>query len=328
MIKRFLFLFLLITCLIFTLISCKGKEENTPVTSFSSTQGTMKDNQNPTPPPVVDNNKCEHIFSSVTVDKNTDSNYAVLLKSKCSICYKEITKEALCSVEAEEWRNALSLDGMKSFTLVNGVTSTDYCENIARRYKTVNDVYTEEYFIRNAKENSIYYVNENLLGYKIMYSDFEYNPEKRAYVYKLNDTSFVEIMFFDKKLLSISTVSLENEQEHKSTFYYLNQNLVSVSVPDYFFERYENMVSVEALKNAKVSSSDAEKINSLLTSISFEEIRYDISYSEHGGMGICFYFEESQVDPIFGDAYNEISISAEHDVMKELKIGNNTYVFE
>ena len=217
---------------------------------------------------------------------------------------------------------------MKSFTLINGVLTTDYCENIAKKYKTVNNVYTEEYFVLSPKENSSYYVTENLSGYKIMYSDFTYNPEKRAFVHQINDTSYIEIMFSEKKLLSISTVSIKDSQETKTTFYYLNQGLVSVSVPSYFFERYQSMISVEALKNAKASLDDAEKINTLLSSISFENTRYEISYSENGGMGVCFYFDQAQTDPIFNDTYNEIYISSEHDTIKELKIGNNTYLFE
>lgn len=326
--KRLLILFFLMTCLIFTLISCGEKEKNKPVSSVSSSSNFTPDNQNPNPPPVIDNEGCNHIFSSASVDTKTDSNYAISLKRKCNVCYKEITNEAISWVEAEEWRNAFSFENMKSFTLIHGVNNTDYSESITKKYKTVNNIYTEEYFISDPCENSEYYVNENLSGYKIMYSDFTYSPEKRAFVYQLNDTSYIEIMFADKKLLSISTVSLKNEIEEKSTFYYLNQGLINVSVPSYFFERYESMISVDSLKNAKVSSSDAEKINSLLGSIDFNSIRYEISYLENSVLGICFYFDQTLTDPIFNSTYDKITISAQHDIIKELTIGNNSYVFD
>lgn len=323
--KRLFILIFWGMCLFFILCSCSC-EKDTDSSFISSSQSSgIKDNQNTPETPRVEE-ECDHLWYDVTVNTDTESTNTVILEGNCSLCTDFISKEVLTWVSYKEWGMAFSADGMKNFTVNNGINYTNYDENNASSQRVQNNIHTEEYFINSPYKNSSYYVNENFSGYSIMYGDFAYSNDKKAFVHKINDTSSIEIRFADKQLLSISTVSTDEGHTKTSTTYYLNQGKISVDVPEYFFERFDNMIKVDTLMTSSIGFSDAEKISEFLSSLTFDG-RYEVAYTENGGLGVHFYFENEKTDPVFNGSYKEISIVAKDDRITELIIGNNTVEF-
>ena len=323
--KKIFALIFALVCLALLICSC-GDDEHTheSTTQPSSITSGIPDNQNPPSPPAPQE-PCDHLWSYVTVSTDTESVYYAKISGTCSICLRALSATIDTSIDnPEEWRNALSADNLKSFTVVNGVNYANYDENGCFVWRVVNDIQTEEYYVSSDTQNSAYYVNEYFLGYSLKFENFTYDREKRAFVNQINDTSYIEIMFADKKIFSISTVSTGEGHEVKSTTLYLNHNKITVSVPDYFFDRYAEMTALDVISSKNISKDYAEKIYAVLTDISFETSKYEVAYAENGALGVHFYLENQALDPIFGTYYSEVSVSFYNDTITSVTIGANT----
>ena len=317
---KILFLILAVACLIFALCACSCEAPDSDnSTSSSHEHSHAPDNQNPEPPKSPEK-ECLHYWYNVTVDRSTSAKGSVILNGECWNCGDKLTKEVITFIDREEWASAMSQEGMKSFTLNNGITYTNYDENGSMSWRVSGEskIYTEEYFVNTGK-NSVNYVTENFSGYLLMYNDFKYDDQTKSYVHKINDTSRVEIMFADGKLFSVITVSGSSKTEYK----YLNHGVASAGVPQYFFNMYENVISEEAIKNTSLSADMAEKVSAFLKTLSFE-LPHEISFLENGGLSVYFYVANGENDPIFGEKYESVTVVAQDEKITGLTIGNNT----
>ena len=320
--KRLFFIICAVMCLFLVLCSCSCESEDTTETTNSHVHGTgdRPDNQNPSEPPKLDID-CKHYWHNVTFDTNTDSTGSAIIKGVCYLCGESLSKEVVTRINHEEWAVALSSESLNNFTVINGVNYTNYSENGSMSWRVVNDIHTEEYFVNNPERSSIEYA-KNFLGYAGMHQLFTYEESSRAYVYEIDSEHSVKIAFADNKLFSLTTVSPENE----TTTMYVNYGTASTQIPDYFFERYNKIIDTESLKNASVSQSDAEKINAFLKGMSFES-KYEVAYTENGGLSVYFYIENGENDPIFGGEYTFVSVVASDDKITSLTVGANSIEF-
>lgn len=318
-----LLLILAVTCLIFTICACSCEAPDADNSTSSSFEHTNKpDNENPDQPKPPEK-ECVHYWYNVTVDRNTSAEGSVFLNGECWNCGDKLSKEVITLIDRDEWSAALSPDGMKSFTLNNGITYTNYDENGYMSWRMAGDakIYTEEYFVNTGK-NSQTYVTESFSGYLLMYNDFKYDNETKSYVYKINDTSRVEIMFADGNVFSLATVSGSSKTEYK----YLNYGVASAAVPQYFFDIYESVTSKDGIDKTSLSDDMKEKVLEFLKSIDFSGA-HEISFLENGGLSVYFYISNGENDPIFGEKYESVTVVARDEKIESLTIGNNTISF-
>ncbi|MBE6673917.1 MAG: hypothetical protein E7596_02285 [Ruminococcaceae bacterium] len=331
--NRRIFLLILVTlCLIFGLCSCScstdegehNHNHNTQSSVPSSTSNsTRPDNQNPTPPNT--DIKCEHYWYNVEIDKNTSSTSSVYLKGRCYLCGDELLREAITTVSLSEWKNALSSENLKSFTVFNGHTYSNYDEKSSSSWKIENDIFTEDYFI-NSNKNSSSYLTDKYSGYSLMYSKFTYNMESRTYVYTIDESSSIELGFADGQLISHSSTSKNGENTKKSDTLYLNHNKINVSIPDYFFDIFNKMIAEENLTSTSLSSNMRKDLAEFLKTLTFDG-SIEISFLENGGLSVYFYYENSKTDPIFNEQYSSITIVGKDEKIKSITIGNYSLVF-
>ena len=321
--KRIFILILAVACLIFALSACSNEEEHNHNHSTNTTQSTQKPGGTVCGGTVIE---CEnHYWYNVTLDTKTESTNTAIMKGSCFLCGDSLSKEVITGIDHDDWKNALLPEAFNVFTLVNGVTYTNYGENGSMVWKIVNNIYTEEYFV-NYPEKSGAGFGKNLEGYSLMHTEFVYNDSTKSYFYEIDEGKKIELCFADKKLFSITTHSTENENSTKATTQYLNYGVDLTEVPDYFFAQYEKITSAEAINRAAISYSNAEKISQFLTSLSFD-LKHEISYLENGRLSVYFYIENGLNDPIFGGNYSSVSIVALDEKITSLTIGNNTIEF-
>ena len=321
---KIIFSILAMACLIFAICACSCEApESSSSTESSHDHDHTEDNQKPAEPQPPEK-ECVHYWYNVTTDTGTASNGAIILNGECFNCGDKLSKEVVTRIEYEQWKSALSFEGVKSFTLNSGVTYTDYDETGSMSWKITGEskIYTEEYFVNMGKTAQAY-VTESFSGYLLMYNSFKYDEATRSYIYQISDTSHVEIMFADGKIFSLSTVGAGS----KTSYLYLNYDVVSSAVPQYFFDIYGKVVSLEGLASVGIAADMAEKINAFLSSLSFE-LPHEISFIENGGLSVYFYVENGASDPIFGESYGSVTVVAKDEKIVSLSIGNNTIDFE
>ncbi len=330
--KKIFLLILATLCLIFGLCSCScstddnehnhnhNSESNIP----SSTNNSKRpDNQNP-PPPNTDIS-CEHYWYNVEIDKNTSSTSSVYLKGSCYLCGDTLMREAITTVSLSEWKNALSSDNLKSFTVFAGNTYTDYDESSSLSWRIKDDIFTEDYFINSGK-NSSTYLTDKYGGYSLMYSKFTYNMESRTYVYKVDENNSIELGFADGQLIYHSSTSKNGENIKKSDTLYLNHNKITVSIPKYFYDIFNNMIAEENLTSTSLSAGMRKNLAEFLKELTFDG-SVEISFIENGGLSVYFSYENSKTDPIFNEQYSSVTIYAQDGKIKSVTIGNSSILF-
>jgi hypothetical protein len=325
MIKRLLILILALACLtvVFCACSCndENNEENTPPTS-SSINNSRPDNQNPVPPPLV-NKPCEHYWYKTQIDKNTSSTSSIMLKGECYLCGDYLSREAITTVSYNEWKDALSLVGLNSFTVFNSNTYTDYTENSIRRWKIASSVFTEEFFINSENNNASTYVKESFSGYALMYNSFVYSMDTRTYIYQINDQSHIELGFADSKLVYHATVTKDGHNTQKSETLYLNHGKIDIEIPTYFDGIYNKATSKNVIEGSTLSASMANSVYEFIRSLKFEG-SYEISFLENGKLSVHFYLNPQSPDPIFNEQYTSATVVIDNDKLEALVIGTNS----
>ena len=327
--KKIFALILVAMCFIFVFCACTdNNEENceNEHSSSSSNNDVILDNKNPTPPPPADIN-CEHYWYKASIDKNTSSTSSVYLKGECYLCGDYLSKEVITTVSYSEWKNALSVNSLNSFTVFNSNTYVDYTDKSSRKWKTENGIFTEEFFISSEKSNANLYVTEKFSGYALMYNDFVYSMESRTYIYKINETSHIELGFADGALLYHSVVNSDSHNEQKSDTLYLNHGKINIELPDYFDGIYNSATSKEIIESSSLSQSMANQAYEFIRSLKFEGA-YEVSFLENGKLSVLFYLNTQELDPIFGEQYSSATVVIDNEKITSLVIGNNTIEFD
>ncbi len=324
--KKIFALILAVMCFIFVFCACSCDNEDVPNGTSSSKNDIILDNQNPTPPPPADVN-CEHYWYKTSIDKNTSSTSSVMLKGECYLCGEYLSKEVITTVSYSEWKDALSLTKLNSFTVFNSNTYVDYTENSSRRWKIENSIFTEEFFINSENSNSSLYVKENFSGYALMFNDFVYNMETRTYIYEISETSYIELGFADGELLYHSTASKIDHSEQKSATLYLNHGKIDIELPEYFEGIYEGATSKEIINSSTLSQSMANQAYEFIRSLKFEG-SYEVSFLENSKLSVYFYLNGQEADPIFNEQYDSATVVIDNEKIVSLVIGKNTIEFD
>lgn len=326
MIKRYI-LAVCIALLALALFGCscaKEEEHNHSTPTSQAGTGDRPDNNNPPAPPLVDK-ECTHYWTNVKMEYKETETSSVTVKGECYECRKALSREVVTVVTYEEWIKALSSESFGSFTVCNGKTYTDYAPNGSKRWKIVNDIYTEEYFMGVEEKTSSEYA-ENFEGFSMSYGNFKYNQETRTYVQKINEQSSVELGFADGKLLFHATNNIKGDHVQRTESYYVNYDNVKVELPSYFFTQYEALTSREELEKTAIGEAGAAKVLEILSGVSFDS-GCEVSFLENGRLGVYFYLDEARVDPLFGGTYTSVSIVANNGKLLTLTVGNNTLDF-
>ena len=270
--------------------------------------------------------ECEnHYWYGVTLDTKTESTNTAIMKGSCYLCGDTLSKEVITGIDHDDWKIALSPDSFKVVTVVSGVNYTNYSENGSMAWRIVNNIYSEQYFVNYPEKSGTEY-GKNLEGYSLMHTEFTYNESTKSYFYENDKGEKFELCFADKKLFSITVHGAQDSHGAKETTQYLNYGIDMTYVPDYFFNHYEKITSVDAINKASISYSNAEKISEFLSSLSFD-VKHEIAYLENGGLSVYFYIENGVNDPIFGGNYSSVSIVAQDEKITALTIGNNSIEF-
>lgn len=321
---KIIFMILAVACMIFALCACSCQAPDSETSTESSHEHDHSQNNQKPEEPKQPEKECVHYWYNVTVDRNTSATGSVILNGECWNCGDKLSKEVITLVDHDEWKAALSPEGMKSFTLNNSVTYTDYDEKGTMSWSITGEskIYTEQYFV-NTKANSASYATDNFSGYKMMYSSFKYNEQSKTYVYEINDTSTVEMMFADGKLFLLTLGSGSSKTEYM----YLNYDIASASVPQYFFDIYSAAITKENISSSSLSTEMVNKVSEFLTSLSFE-LPHEIYFLENGGLSVYFYTNSTTPDPFFGEEYEAVTVFARDEKIVSLTIGNNTIDIE
>ena len=307
------------------LISCSCQDENTENSTpqsqnntSTSTQGSVNSGTNEDH--LVDDKNHKHYWYNVTVDKSSSATSTATLKGKCYTCGDFLQKDVITTVTFDEWKNALSFEGLRSFTQIQGSTYTDYDENGAMSWKIEDNIYTDSYFLNSDTKNSSVIAN-NFLSYTISssFNSFKYNQETRTYIQKSGDI-VTELGFADGKLLSYCVSDSKNE--HKSVSIFINYDSVKVEAPSYIYDYYKTLISTDALFVGLQSRSQAEKLHTLLSSMSFDE-KWEMSHLKNGVLSVYFYVNSTEKDPIFNESYDSVSIVSSNGKITSVHIGNN-----
>lgn len=355
--KRLFLLFCGVMCLFFVLCSCGCDNKNTGVPSsshnhdhdHSTDNNTISSNNttnsNSTLPPTnnsgnsngnnngngdisVPETKCElndagHYWSNVVVDKNTSSTGTVSVYGKCHLCKEDLHQVYTTIVTYEEWKNALSTEGLSSFTTVVGDKYTDYDKTGAVEWKEVDKTYTANYFINSPSKNSGEQA-KNFYGFALQFNDFKYDNVSKTYVYWINENSYIELGFANGKLFYHATVSKNGDNQQKSATLYLNHNRISIDTPDFIRQKYGDSISVENLSLSTLGSSLIEKINNELKSFSFDWT-YEASLLENDQLTIYFYLDTPRTNPFLSEEYRTASVIVKDGKLTSVTFGNTTY---
>ena len=323
-------------CLIFSillifsaLISCSCGDDSTvnstPVSQIVSTESSVNSN-NPgntgsNEDHLVDDKDHNHYWFNLSVDKTSSATSTATLKGKCYTCGDFLEKDVITTVTFDEWKNALSADGLKSFTHIQGDTYTDYDENGSLSWIVEDNIYTETFYLNSDTNTSTAYA-ENFLAYTFSatFNSFKYNQETRTYCRTENGIT-TEIGFANGNLFSFA---FSNEEDgHSSVNYYVNHGTLKIEAPDYIFDYYNSLITVDALFAGVQSTSQAEKLHTLLSSMSFDN-KCEIAHMKNGVLSVYFYVNSEEKDPIFDSSYDFISIVASNGKITSIHIGNNT----
>ena len=271
-------------------------------TNDNTNNNTDNKNEVSAPETPCELNSTGHYWSKVSINKNTSASGTIAISGKCDLCGDELYKVATTLVDYEEWKNALSEEGLSSFTAVSGNEYTDYSKNGVMSWRVdEKGTYTADYYINVSGKNSVEYA-QNFKGFALQYSSFEYDSISKTYVYWINEKSYVELGFADGKLISHSTCTVKDSHEEKSTTLYLNHQRVGVFCPDFIVQKFDNAVTLEKLKASNVSSTIAEGIFDQLSSFSFNG-ELEISMLENDEVSIYFYLNSAGKSPISGEDY-------------------------
>lgn len=320
---------LLILCgavLALSLVACSCANENDEHEghnhSSTTTQPTgNKDNNDSSEPPLVEKHQ-NHYWTGLEIAKNDSATSSSLLKGYCYECGDSLTKEVITIISYEEWKMALSKEGLSSFTTFANGVYTDYDVNGSKSWKINEGVQTEEYFINVDGKTSQSYA-DNFTGLALSYNSFVYNQETRSYVNNIDENTWVELGFADGKLLFHATNHKDGDVVQRTQTLFMNYDSAKVEVPTYFFEYFGEIIKKESLEKSSIGESGAEKVSSFLTALSFDGA-YEISYLANGQMGVYFYFENETTDPIFNSQYTSVSVVAYDGKITSVTVGNNT----
>ncbi|MBO5262257.1 MAG: hypothetical protein J6B45_04345 [Clostridia bacterium] len=347
MMKKAFLIILSVMCLYFVLCSCSCNQNNSTVgesshnhsneTDGSANTNTGTSSSTPTPPSNKDEGngditapetKCElsdkgHYWKDVSINKNTSAAGTIAVSGKCHLCGDSLYKVSTSLVEYNEWKNALSQERLSSFTAVIGDEYTDYSESGSISWRIKEGTYTSDYYVNFDTKNSIEYA-KNFQGFALQYYDFKYDSISKTYVYWINENSFVELGFADGDLIYHATVTKKGDREEKTATLYLNHQRITVEAPDFIIEKFENAVSLEALKASSLSASNAESIYNELKSFSFD-LKFEASLLENDGLSVYFYLNSPKTDPIYGDTYSTASIIIKEGKATSISFGNTTF---
>ena len=348
--KRILLLICATLCLFLVLCSCSDEEKNgnsqgntntssgtqgsntnSSSTNDSTTQSPTTnssthdhdhdhDNSIVTPPetkcPISDKG---HYWRDVAINKNTDASGSIILTGKCHLCGENVSKQAVSLVTYEEWKKALSKEGLSSFTTLIGNEYSDYDQNGKCTWRIENDTYSVDYFINSADNNNSEIIT-NFMGFSLQYEDFKYDKQSKTYVYWMDENSYVELGFADGYLLSHTVVSRNGDKESRATTLYLNHGRVDVSVPSELTDKYSQSITLDSLKKSNISDSLAEKIFGELKEATFD-LPFELSLLENDQLSVYFTLFRPRKDPVLGQDYSSLSVIVDEGKVTSVSFG-------
>ncbi len=363
--KRLLLLLCGVMCLFLMLCSCGDEEENPNNGSSSSSQNTQSsiplNNGSPSSSSVIPDNggdtqnsgndgenggednkdngeisapetPCElsslgHYWSDVVINKNTSATGSVSISGKCDLCKDKLYKVCTSLVDYNEWKSALSEEGLSSFTEVIGKEYTDYDKNGSISWRVDEEgTYTADYFINSDDKNSASY-SDRFKGFLLQYNDFKYDSISKTYVYWINEKSYIELGFADGKLISHSTCTQNGDREEKSTTLYLNHQRIKIESPDFIEKKFTNALSLEILKKSTIGTTLAEGIYRELSKIDFSG-SYEASMLKNDEVSIYFYLDSAGKNPVSGEDYFTSSVVVIDGKITKVVFGSTTLEIE
>lgn len=331
--KRLFFIFCGVMCLFLMLCSCGDDSGSSALSSQITTSsivlpdvpgggGVRDDEEQVVFPPETDCPATElgHYWKDVTIERDTSSSGSVIVRGICYNCGDRLGKEAVSLVDREQWKAALSEDGLKSFTVIMNNEYTDYDENGSLVWRIKNNVFTQDMFVNSEKNSTSHALNYAGFLLAESYNKFTYDQNSKTYVY--NDVnSKIELGFADGTLLYYSFESLTQDGA-KSSAIYVNHGRIKIEAPFYLTSSFERMTSLEEISKATISNEYANSLYNALSTLSFDS-KFEASYLENGKISVYFYLENESVDPIFGEKYSSVSVIFDSDRLSSVSFGNN-----
>ena len=137
--------------------------------STTTTTGTSQDGSDGSKePPLVEKHK-NHYWTNVEILENETATSSSLLKGYCYECGEALSKEVITIVSPDEWRAALSTEGLATFTAFSNGTYTDYNEKGSKSWRVSGGIQTEEYCVGVEGETSREYA-ERFAGFALGYN--------------------------------------------------------------------------------------------------------------------------------------------------------------
>ena len=327
--KRLFLLFCGMMCLFFVLCSC-GDGEGTTTTTTSNTVssnpsgGNVDDSTQTVFPPETScpANELGHYWKDITVNTNANSSGSVIVKGVCYNCGERLGKEAVSLVSFEEWKRALSEEGLSSFTTVKGTEYTDFDKNNMVSWRIKNNIFSQDFYFKTDKNSAEHALNFSGFLLTESYNKFSYDQATKSYVY-IDGRVKISLGFADGYLLSHTVENLDDSKS-KVTTLYVNHGRIKIDVPDYTVDYFNNMTSLSALEKSTLSENDTQKIYTALSELSFEST-LQVSYLENGKVSYYFILDSKKPDPFSDFEYSTASVVIEDDRIFSVSFGNTTY---
>lgn len=326
--KRLFLLFCGVMCLFFVLCSCGDDEATTTTTTMSTVSsqpdGGNVDDSNQTvfaPETSCPANELGHYWKDVTLDTNTGTDGSIIIRGTCYNCGEKLGKESVSLVSFEEWKSALSQEGLSSFTTIKGTEYSDFDESNMISWRIKNTVFTQELFFGTGKNSGKHSLNFAGFALAESYNKFAYDTSSKSYVYTEGNVK-VSLGFADGKLLSHSVESTDSHSS-KSTTLYVNHGRIKIDVPSYIISYFAQMTSVESLSQSLNSERDVSLLANALSALSMES-SFEVAYLENSKVSYYFVLDSEKTDPFFDSIYSTVSVVIEYDRVISVSFGNNT----
>jgi len=350
--KRLFLLFCGVMCLFFALCSCGDGDSNpsggsssslkepassqsgTPSNNSSSSMGSEGNDEGgeddnkengdiSSPETECKLNSAGHLWSEVSINKNTSASGTVAISGKCSLCGDSLHKVCTALVDYNQWKSALSPEGLSSFTEVAANEYTDYGENGCMSWRVdENGTYTVDYFLNSEEKSSSYYANK-FKGFSLQYEDFKYDGISKTYVLWISDKSYIELGFADGNLISHSACTQNGDREEKTTTLYLNHQRIKVEFPEFIKEKFDNALSPELLKSSNIGTTLAEGVYGELSKLNFDG-QLEISMLENDRVSIYFYLASAGKCPVSGESYSTASVVIDDGKIIKVEFGSTS----